>query len=409
MGAVAASEPGRRARWRRRLLRGLALPLRWGPRERLPADSRRPRVLVVRPDHLGDLLLATPALALLRAALPEAHLTALVGPWAQPVLDGRQEVDAVRLCPFPAFARRPPRHPLAPYLLLLREAWRLRRARYDAALVLRVDDWWSAALVAWAGIPLRIGYAVPESAPFLTDALPADYAQHSAWESWRVVGRLLARLGQPIPAGGPPPVTARPTPDGTTAATAWLAAQGLAAAEPLIAVHPGSGARLKCWPADRWAEVADALVDRLGARVVLTGSAAERPLVEAIRAGMRRPAWVAAGALDWQGLAGLFARCRLVLGVDSGPLHLAVALGVPTVHVFGPTAPARFGPWGSGARHQVVRVALPCSPCGHVVAPPCGAEATPACLQAVLPVMVLRAAEAALAHGGAAPVARGAP
>jgi lipopolysaccharide heptosyltransferase II len=400
MYSGAATVPAR-VRWRWRLLRLLALPLHRQGGERLPADPRRLRVLVVRPDHLGDLLLATPALALLRAALPEAHLTAMVGPWALPALDGRTEMDAVRVCSFPAFARRAPRTPLDPYLLLLREARRLRCERYDAALILRVDDWWSAALVAWAGIPLRIGYAVPESAAFLTDRLPADYAQHSAWESWRVVARLLARLGQSVPAAGPPAVTARPTPRGATAARAWLAGQGVAADEPLVAVHPGSGAALKCWRAERWGEVADAVAARLGARVVITGSGAEQPLVEAVRAAMQRPALAAAGVLDWQGLAGLFARCQLVLGVDSGPLHLAVALGVPTVHVFGPTAPSRFGPWGADGRHQVVRVALPCSPCGHVSAPPCGAASAPACLEAVLPTMVLRAAEVALEQGRA--------
>ncbi|MBX6723586.1 MAG: glycosyltransferase family 9 protein, partial [Dactylosporangium sp.] len=244
----------------------------------------------------------------------------------------------------------------------------------------------------------------PESAAFLTDGLPADYTQHSAWESWRVVARLLVRLGQRAPAASPPAVTARPTPSGAAAARAWLAGQGVAADELLVAVHPGSGALLKCWRAARWGEVADAVAARLGARVVVTGSRAEQSLVEAVRAAMQRPALAAAGVLDWQGLAGLFARCQLVLGVDSGPLHLAVALGVPTVHVFGPTAPARFGPWGADGRHQVVRVGLPCSPCGHVSAPPCGASSAPACLEAVLPAMVLRAAEAARARGRAGAV-----
>src|SRR5205085_11084297 len=126
----------------------------------------------------------------------------------------------------------------------------------------------------------------------------------------------------------------------------------------------GSGVPLKQWPPARWAAVVDALAERLQARVVVTGIAAEAALAEALVAALERPALNAVGAFDWAGLAGSFARCELVLGVDSGALHLAAALGVPSVHLFGPTDPARFGPWGRPGRHQIVRVAIDCSPCG---------------------------------------------
>jgi heptosyltransferase-2/heptosyltransferase-3 len=353
-------------------------------------------VLVVRPDHLGDLLMTTPALGLLRAALPEAEITALVGPWARPVLAGRTEVDRVETCAFPGFTRRAPGLPLAPYARLVWEGLRLRRARYDAALVLRVDHWWGAALVACAGIPLRLGYAVPESRAFLTHALPADFAQHSVRESWRVVGALLDLLGRPMPEGAPPAVRATASPAGCAAAVAFLAERGVALDQPLVAIHPGTGADVKRWPAARWAEVADALVAERGARVVVTGSAEERDVVGAVVAAMERPAVAAAGSLDWDALGGLLARCALVLGVDSGPLHLAAALGVPTTHVFGPTDPRRFGPWGAAPLHRVIRVPLACSPCGNLIAPPCGEHAEPACMRGVAPAAVLKAATEAM-------------
>ncbi len=417
----------RRARtrivWRRVVVEGLALACAaWWGRAATRPGARPLRVLVIRPDHLGDLLLTTPALGLLRAALPDAHVTALVGPWARPALEGRPEVDALATCAFPGFTREPPGMLLAPYVRLLAEARRLRQGAsaltpepphpqsgrggggFDAALILRVDHWWGAALAACAGIPLRIGYGVPESRRLLTHALPPDFAQHSVWESWRVVAALLAVLGRPVPPGPPPTVRATPAPAGQAAATAWLTAQGVPPAAPLVAVHPGTGAAVKLWSAEGWAAVADAVAARLGARPVLTGSAAEAPLVAAVAARMQTPALAAAGALDWQGLAGLFARCRLVLGVDSGPLHLAAALDVPSVHIFGPTSPARFGPWGDPARHRVVRVPLPCSPCGNLLAPPCGARVAPACLRAVTPDAVVAAALAAVgAPAGATP------
>ncbi len=367
-------------------------------------SARRSRVLVIRPDHLGDLLLTTPALGLLRAALPDGRITALVGPWARPALAGRPEIDTVRTCAFPGFTRQPPGQPWAPYWQLITEARRLRRDRYDIALVLRADHWWGAALAAYAGIPLRLGYGVAESRAFLTHALPPDLAQHSVTENWRAVVALLGVLGVPQPASGPEPVVAAPSPAGQAAAARFLRERGVPAETPLVAIHPGTGASVKLWPAAYWSAVADALGRRLGARIILTGSRAERDLVAAVRAGMQTDAVDATGALDWDGLAGLFARCTLVLGVDSGPLHLAAAVGVPSVHVFGPTAPARFGPRGRGA-HEIVRSALPCSPCGNLLAPPCGARTEPACMRAIHPMAVIDAALAVLG----APIAGPAP
>jgi ADP-heptose:LPS heptosyltransferase len=428
-----------RAVWRRVLLKALALPVGlarhtaprraawWPAAAALPAASRAEaraarggrglRIVVIRPDHLGDLLLATPALGLLRAALPDATITALVGPWARPALAGRPELDALHTCAFPGFTREPAGGPLAPYRQLAVEARRLRRGRYDVALVPRVDHWWGAALAAYAGIPLRLGYGVPASRAFLTHALPPDFAQHSVEESWRIVAALLGLLGRPLPSARPGPVVATASPAGQASAAHCLSDHGVVPGARLVAIHPGTGADVKLWPAAHWSAVSDALAQRLDARIVVTGSAAERELVAAVVGGMRGPApddaINAAGALDWDGLAGLFARCALVLGVDSGPLHLAAALGVPTVHVFGPTAPARFGPRGRGA-HHVVRVPLPCSPCGNLIAPPCGARVEPPCMRAVMPEMVIDAALAAFAaaaealpsQGAAAPVSQ---
>jgi ADP-heptose:LPS heptosyltransferase len=280
---------------------------------------------------------------------------------------------------------------------LLAEAGRLRRTGYDAALILRVDHWWGAALAAWAGIPLRLGYAVPESRGFLTHALPADFRQHSVRESWRLVEALVSVLGGTVPRGAPSAVRASTTPRGRAAADAWLRQQRVPMGARLVAVHPGTGSAVKVWPAARWGEVGSALAERLGAQVVVTGSADERCLVAQTLAAMDRPGLDGAGMLDWAGLAGLFARCALVVGVDSGPLHLAAALGVPTVHVFGPTDPGRFGPWGDPRRHRVVRAGLECSPCGNLIAPPCGARTDPACLQAVSPRAVIDAALGAVA------------
>src|SRR5690349_11484268 len=161
-----------------RLLAAVARPLTRPP----PASIGS--VLYLKPDHLGDLLLATPALAELRARLPGSKITALVGPWSAVVLRRNPDVDAVLTCPFPGFERaqkddgrstvdggyvRAILNRLSsivcrlvslarPYLLLLRYAALLRAARYDLAIVGRDDHWWGAALALLAGVPLRVGF-----------------------------------------------------------------------------------------------------------------------------------------------------------------------------------------------------------------------------------------------------------
>jgi heptosyltransferase-2/heptosyltransferase-3 len=133
-----------------------------------------------------------------------------------------------------------------------------------------------------------------------------------------------------------------------------------------IAVHPGAGAAIKLWRAERWAAVADGLAKETGADVLLTGSEAERPLCQKIAAQMNTESRVTAGETTLDQLAALLSQCRLVLGLDSGPMHLAVAVGTPTVQLYGPVDPTIFGPWGSPERHRVLASAWPCIPCNRL-------------------------------------------
>ena len=111
------------------------------------------RILVIRPDHIGDVLLITPALRLLRQTFPETEITALVGPWSETVLAESPHIDRIETCRFPGFDRSQPRQGLQAYTQLKREAARLRGEEYQLALNLRADFWWGAALAAFAGIP----------------------------------------------------------------------------------------------------------------------------------------------------------------------------------------------------------------------------------------------------------------
>jgi ADP-heptose:LPS heptosyltransferase len=343
-----------------------------------------PRILVIRPDHLGDLLFTTPALRVLRQHHPDARITALVGPWGAAVLSNNPHVDEVVALPFPGFSRRPKLSPWQPYGLLHRWARRLRGG-YDLAFILRFDHWWGALLAYLAGVPQRVGYAVSEDlgelgrgvASFLNCAVLYSAGRHEVeqnlrlvdWKSvdWESANWAPQNKNQftNLPIYHPLEFHI------PKRAAAWAGA--LFQTNCPIAIHPGAGAAVKLWRVERWAAVADALTDEVGVksqgdapRIVLTGSQAERSLCLEIAGQMKAPARVMAGETTLGQLAALFSRCRMVLGPDSGPLHLAVAVGTPTVHLYGPVDRATFGPWGPPERHRALVSAWPCIPCNRL-------------------------------------------
>jgi heptosyltransferase-2/heptosyltransferase-3 len=384
------------------LLRLLALAGRGGVVNRsLYAPPRR--VLLIKPDHLGDVLLCTPALRLLRQQHPRAEIVALVGPWSLPILSRNPDIDTLMTLPFPGFARGvAARSALAPYRLLLHQAMLLRAGHFDTALLLRDDHWWGAALALLAGIPRRLGYAVPECAPFLSRALPWAPEQHVSRQALALV---QAMQGDPNPAAQEPmcyPLRYEPAPDDVAWAAAWLTQHGPAAGERLVVLHPGTGGAAKLWLPERWAEVGNRLLANAAEnghpplRLLLTGTQNEAALVEEIAQALDTPPLRLVGATSVGQLTALLARAALVLGVDSGPLHLAVSQDTPSLHLFGPSDAQRFGPWGDPARHVVLRSGLWCSPCGVFHACPRHTD-PPECMAHLEVAQVVRAAQRVLA------------
>ena len=318
-------------------------------------------MLIIRPDHLGDLLFLGPALRWLRASLPHAHLTLAIGPWGRPALPGLAGgYDQVLELPFPAFERGEHTGMVERWRLLPRMANRLRSMRFDVALVCRPDHWWGAILAHLAGIPFRLGFDTPETRPWLSQTLPLR-EEHAAAANLRLMAALLHTPIQPDPLTHPLhfPI---PTED-RAAAEAMIQPLNDRGHGPLVVVHPGSGAAVKRWDQAKWQALARRLVAR-GARVAVTGGPGEEPLTRAVAEADERILDLG-GRTSFSLLAALLARADLVLGPDSGPLHLAVAVGTPTVHLFGPAAPVRFGPWGDPQRHIVIPSPWDCAPCGQ--------------------------------------------
>lgn len=330
---------------------------------------------MIRPDHVGDVLLSTPAVSLLRESLPNASMTYLVGPWAADAARHGPHVDEVRTLAFPAFSRTAKANVLQPYALLAREARRLKREQYDLAVMLRPDDWWSALLALSAGIPVRVGGRTAETHQLLTHAREALPDEHWA-EQALGIARLALRAAE-----APEQTTGVAMVFEVSAARAeaetWWRAQGLD--EHVIAIHPNAGAVLKSWPLARWTD----LVDALPGKVLLSGAPGDDVQLRMIADGARKRPAIACGQ-SLQVTAALFERCKVVIGPDSGALHLAGAVGTPTVRLFGPASPTVFGPWLPAPEQQVLLTQrLTCVPCGHMVDPPCGARVEPACMLAL--------------------------
>jgi heptosyltransferase-3 len=348
------------------------------------------RVLLVRPDHLGDVLLTLPAVATLRRALPGAHISYLVPEAVAPVPRRCPAVDATMTMAFPPLSAWP--DPLGWADAVARAAPGLRR-RFDLAILPRVDDPVSGALVAAADVPIRLGYASPRTRPFLTVALAPPDRRHMTALAVDLVLAAVEQLGVLVPAnvGGLPPCFV-PTPADEDEASSVLGPLPRTATIGAIVLHPGSGWPLKNWPPRRWGRLAAALARRYGVAPLVTGGPREGALVRAVVDASARRARGLAGRLSLGGLAALFRRARLVIATDSGPLHLAALLGAPVVGLYGPADPLEFGPWCPADRQRIVCAQLPCRPCGTVVDPPCGDATRPRCVDEITVEAVVAAA-----------------
>ena len=299
------------------------------------------RVVFIRTDRLGETLLNLPVIASLKAALPHAVLTLLVQTELAPLMaraPGVNHVLAVGTTPGTWWMRA---------LALSRL---LQPCRFDLAVVSNPMKELHAAV--WlAGIPLRVGYD-RKWGFLLTHRLPDRKALGERHEAAYNLD-LLRALGLPV-----------------VASTHWqlprfereevevqhlLEQQGLGSADPFIAIHPWTSNPRKQWPLDRFERLIQLIVERLQTRVVLIGGKEEAGHLQRVAPPSGRVADLV-GRCSLTQLAALLQRARLLVSNDSGPVHLAAAVGTPTVVLFGSehpgTGPTRWGPWGQG--HSVI-------------------------------------------------------
>ena len=334
-----------------RVLASIPFPLR-------PVDPNQQRILLIRPDHLGDVLLTTPAIHALRATFINAQIHTLVGSWSANVLESMSEVDVILTVDFPGFTRGAETKWTSPYRYAYQTAKNLRKIGYSQTIIFRPDHWWGAWVAQLAGIRHRIGYATKDTQLFLTEKVD-DFHGHVVEKNLRLVERLTGQHISPENA----PLVFNPTDNHRGYIQGYLEEWNIAHDDAVFCIHPGSGAWVKLWDIQKWADIADTLAERLNAHVIFTGSEQEVEMIRAIIKHMNKRAVIMAGDTELGHLAALYERAEIVLGPDSGPLHLAVAVKTPTVTLYGPADPIEFGPWGNHYNHQVLTSPIGCRPC----------------------------------------------
>ena len=363
------------------------------------------RILCFRLERIGDLLMTGPALAELRALAPGASIDLVVGSWNREIAAALPGVDRVETLDAEWLLREGPRG-LSPLGLALQTArWRSRR--YDLAINFEPDIRTNLAIAA-AGARRTVGFASGGGGALLDIALDYDSTAHTADNARRLVHVAVGR--EPEGPEGPIAWALRIPEANRKEAARLLApfdstrggAAGVAQGRPLkIGMHVSGGRAIKQWPETRFREVAERLVRDRSASIVLTGTSGERAQVDIVKAGLPPDRVVdLSGDIDLLTAAAVVAELDLFVTGDTGPMHLANAVGTPIVAVFGPSDPRRYAP--RGPRDTVVRIDLPCSPCNRIRRPPerCVGH-TPDCLSGIEVARVLAAIDETLRLGQA--------
>lgn len=325
------------------------------------ADARR--ILLVRLDSLGDVILMTPAFRAIRDSQPRASLTLLTSPTGGQIAGLNPDLDAVLTYnspltdPWLQAPQTPERE--------LRLVETLRRGEYDGAIIFTSyhQSPLPAALLCYlAGIPLRLGATDDGAGSLLTTR------HHWPEGMYHEVERALNLVEAVGFHSREAELVLRVPPEARRQVLRRLGGEGIQLSRPLVVVHPGCAMPARTYPWQRFAATADLLIEQLGAQVVFTGSSAEVPLVQRILAQMKHPAWNWAGNSALAQLAGLIEVADLVVTNNTGPGHIAAAVHTPVVVLFAWTnPPEQWRPWRVPQR--LLNRPVPCRLCYQRICP----------------------------------------
>ena len=394
--------PYRRERW----LVGLAdaglgaiRALGWPKRSDVAGLETPRRILLLRLERVGDLIMVLDAIAMVRALAPHATIDLVVGSWNRALADLVPAVSSIETLDVPWLARERSGLPWRALVGRTKE-WRARH--YDLAINFEPDIR-SNLLLALSGARRTVGFLSGGGGAMLSDAIAPDPRAHIAENAQALVKHAFGAGLKPC-ATNPSPDHAAPVvaqdfspakltiPESARRTAAQLVGTPKHGA-PLVGIQPATGRRVKEWDPVRFAELGSHLARTRGASVVLIGSVEDGAVLDAVRA-----AWPADVPLmelprdvDLVVLAAVLERLSLFITGDTGPMHLAAAVDTPVLAIFGPSLPTRYAPLS--ARSRIVRIDIHCSPCNLMRQPPARClHRVPDCLAGIATADVLRAA-----------------
>jgi heptosyltransferase-2 len=315
------------------------------------------KILIRAVNWVGDAVISIPAMREVRRLFPKAHISLLASPWVSPIYSEAEFVDEIL-----EYDKRGIHRGVAGLARLTAE---LRRRRFDMAILLQ--NAFEAAFIAFcARIPIRAGYARDGRRPLLTHACKIDPGVRQTHQVYYYLG-ILSGMGLLAPRlweqNSPQmPISIGIKRSDLDAAAALLRSNGIREDDIVVAINPGAFyGEAKRWFTDRYAAVADALADRYGARIVILGASSDLETARRVAANMASRPAILAGQTTLGQLMGLIKGADLLITNDSGPMHLAAALDVPQLAIFGSTSEVATGPLNPNA--AVIKHQVDCNPC----------------------------------------------
>lgn len=317
-------------------------------RKRVPKDLFPKRILVVKLDHIGDVLLATPVFSNLRRAYPDAEIHALTGSWSRIILENHPDVSKVFEYNSPMFCRSGHPTSLRKTIQLYRE---LRQSNYDLLIELR-GDWRFVIFALLRFTTRRINRASLQ--------LANKFGSRSFSGPHETIRNLdvLEQAGISTPIQN---TTFAVKAEDKKWSSDFFKSRQIDGESPIIAIHPGSPIPQKRWLTERYAELADWLIAQKQAKILFVGVKDEIPIISEIQDQMQGESVNIAGETNVPQLASILLKSNIFIGNDSGPMHLAAAVGTHTIGLFGPGDPERFAPVGE--KCLTIRKKLDCPPC----------------------------------------------
>ena len=346
--------------------------------------SEPKRILVIRADRIGDMILTTPIFKSLKERYPHSNVTCMASTLSSELVEGNPHIDELLVYDPPWFDRKKGKKEFHDYLNVLRL---IRNRRFDMAIDLRGNIFNFFFLMFLAGIQQRVSFDAAFGAFLLTCAVPFEKNKHETDYFFDIVKALGGK-------SEPEPQAALILAEGEREyAEKYFYSQNITQDDVIIALHPGAGENriYKRWPEDRYCELGKVLVKRFDAKIIITGSKAEIDLASRIKNQIGKNAILAAGEIcHLKHLAAVLKKCYVCIGTSTGTIHVAAAVGTPVIVLCGPEDPRRWRPLGDN--HILIEKEVPCRPCREDT---CRYDGR--CLKLISPKCVLKVIEPLLA------------